>query len=251
VKKLCVIGDSHTSALKQGWHRIADDFTDIEVTFFSSHRRRFVHLAVRGDTLVPEDEELREVLMRSCVFEPVIASDYDRYILVGLDFSTYQLMKKLGGFRSEDQTADNRVLLSDECYRLAVTGCLRDSVSMQVARKIRAITERPLAIVPGPAISDANERKLYQRLHETGDCERIAKYFLAAAEVLAREVDATILHQPPETMSDPLRTLAIYGKDAPREFGDTPRPEDWKDYQHMNGEYGALVWRCLLATPGF
>ncbi len=35
------------------------------------------------------------------------------------------------------------------------------------------------------------------------------------------------------------------------EFGDTERPEGWKDYQHMNGEYGALVLRALFATPGF
>jgi hypothetical protein len=249
--RLCVIGDSHTSALKHGWAAIAGEFPDIEITFFSSHRRRFVHLAVRGDALVPEDAELREVLMRSCVFEPVIANDYDRYVLVGLDYSTYQVLLQLGGFRSEDQAADYRAPLSNECYLRAVTGVLRETVSMQVARKLRAITVRPMTIVPGPAISDANERKVYPRLEESGDSEKIANTFFAASNILAQELDATVARQPPETMRDSLRTLAIYAKDAPREFGDTEQPPGWKDYQHMNAEYGALVWRSLLATPGY
>ncbi len=252
MKRVCFIGDSHTAAIKRGWwDAVENEFPDIAITFFSSHRRRYVDLAVQGDTLVPQSDELREVLMRSCKFEPVIAADYDLYILCGLDYSMNAVMTRLMKFRSEDQAPDDRAPVSIACYQRAMTGCLRESVSMQTAGKLRAITTRPITIVPAPRISEATELRLYPRLEKTGDAERIAGFFFAASDILSREFDVEMTRQPPQTLRDPLRTLAVYSKDAPREFNDTERPEGWKDYQHMNGDYGALVLRALFATPGF
>lgn len=250
MKRICVIGDSHVAALKFAWWEIAQEFPDIKITWFTSHRRRFVDLVVRGDRLVPEGDELREVMRRSCKFEPEIAADYDRYVVCGLDYSMYVTMHKLAGFRSEDQAPDNRAPLSSACYLQAMTGILRDTVSLEVARKVRAITAQPMTIVPSPRISDANPLKLYPRFRETGDAERIAGYFFAASDILGREVGAEMARQPAETLRDPLLTLAVYTQDAPREFGDTERPEGWIDYQHMNAEYGALMLRALFAAPG-
>lgn len=251
MKRLCIIGDSHTAAIKRAWWAIESEFPGMEITYFTSHRARFGGLAVEGNTLVPQTEELRDILLRSCKFEPVIAADYDRYILCGLDFSLLHAMNQLMPFRSEDQAPDNRAPVSRDCYLKAMTGILRGTISIQIARKLRQITDRPMTIIPGPMVSDANELKLYPRLRETGDAERIADVFRAACDTLGRELDATITRQPPETLRDPLQTLAVYSQDAPREWGDTPRPDGWKDYQHMNVDYGMLVMRALLAMPGF
>ena len=250
MKRVCLIGDSHTAALRHGWALVRQEFPEIEFAFFAAHRRYMGDLAVEDGRLVPQSEDLRLRLNRGKP-DPAIAPDYDRYLLCGMDYSLYYAMNKLMRFRSEDQAADNRAPLSGACYRLAMTGCLRATVSMQVARKLRAITALPMSIVPGPRISDATELKLYPKLEETGDAERIAGYFAAASDTLCREVDAQIVGQPPETLRDPLRTLAVYAKDAPREFDEIARPEGWKDYQHMNAEYGALVLRALFAMPGF
>jgi hypothetical protein len=250
VKKLCLIGDSQTAALRLAWPSIKDEFPGIGFTFFAAHRVRYADLAVCGDRLEPQTEELARLLGR-LHSEPVIRADYDHYILCGLDYSVLYAMAKLTGFRSEDQAPDNRAPVSRECYLLAMTGCMRDTISMQVARKVRAITNRPITIVPGPRISDANELKLYPWLEQNGDSQRIADYFAAASDILCKEVDAQVLQQPAQTLRDPLRTLAIYAKDAPREFNETPLPDGWKDYQHMNVEYGVLALRALLAMPGF
>jgi hypothetical protein len=250
VKQVCLIGDSHTAALRHGWALVRQDFPEIEIAFFAAHRRYMGDLAVEGGRLVPQSEDLRLRLNRGKP-EPAIAADCDRYLLCGMDYSIYQVMNKLMRFRSEDQAPDNRAPVSSACYRLAMTGCLRGTASMQVARKLRAITARPMTIVPAPRISDATELKLYPKLEETGDADRIADYFAAASDILCREVDAGIVEQPPETLRDPLRTLAVYAKDAPREFDELPRPEGWKDYQHMNAAYGALVLRALFAMPDF
>ncbi|HEY1836996.1 MAG TPA: hypothetical protein VGG36_05015 [Rhizomicrobium sp.] len=249
MKRLCVIGDSHTAALRQGWQAIKRELTEINITFFSAHRTRFVDLAVCGDRLVPQSEELSQLLGRTNS-EPVIRADYDRYVLCGLDYSILWAMGSLMSFRSEDQALDNRAPISQECYLLAMAGLLRGSINLQVARKVRAIADRPITIIPAPCISDATELKLYPRLEKTGDAQKIADYFAAASDILCREIDAEVLWQPAETLRDPLRTLAIFGKDAPREFTDAPKPDGWKDHMHMNGEYGALVLRALIATPG-
>jgi hypothetical protein len=250
MKNICIIGDSHTAAMRTGWVRIRREFPEIEVSFFSAHRVRFVDLAVVGDALVPQSEELTRLLSRTAP-TPSIGANFDRYVLCGLDYSILFAMTKLMGFRSEDQAADNRAPLSRECYLRAMTGCLRDTVSMQTARKLRAITSRPMTIMPGPRISDSNELKLYPFLRENGSAEKIAAYFRAACDLLGREVDATVAEQPPETLRDPLQTLSVYAKDPPREFAETELPAGWKDYQHMNADYGALVLRALFSAPGF
>ncbi|HWA90308.1 MAG TPA: hypothetical protein VG889_09755 [Rhizomicrobium sp.] len=248
--RVCFIGDSHTAAMRLGWETVAQDFPKIKIAFYAAHRVRWVDLAVEDGRLVPQSEELTR-LMRRLVSEPVIAPDYDHYILCGMDYSIFYAMNRLMSFRSEDQLADNRTPLSSECYLRAMTGCLRDTINMQVARKVRAITARPITIVPGPRISDANDLKLYPRLEQTGDAARIAGYFAAACATLCSEIDAQVLEQPARTLRDPIRTLAVYAKDAPREFDEVPRPDGWKDYQHMNAEYGALALRDLFAMPGF
>ena len=250
MKNICFIGDSHTAAMRLGWQLVGRDFADVDVTFFAAHRTRYADLAVCGDRLTPQSDELAR-LMKRMAKEPAITADYDRYILCGMDYSILYAMRQLTSFRSEDQAPDNRAPISSACYLLAMTGCLRDTVNMQVARKVREITRRPMTIVPGPLISDANELKLYPRLEETGDAERIAGYFSSASAILCGEIGAELLEQPRQTLRDPLRTLAAYGRDAPREFDETPKPDGWKDYQHMNADYGALAWRALLAMPGF
>lgn len=245
---ICFIGDSHIAAIRHGWDRLRDEYPEIAITFFSAQRSRFAHLAVCGGTLVPQDEDLREVMRRSCNFEPVITADYDRYVLCGLEFSTMHIVKQLGHFRSEDQASDKRAPVSSGCYLRAIAGCLRESMSMQVARKVRAITSRPLTIFFGPRVNDENEQTIYARLRESGDAARVAGYFLEAAAAVCGEVDADFIQQPPQTLSDPLQTLSVYAKDAPREFNITPRPEGRKDYQHMNGAYGELMLRALFVS---
>src|SRR5262249_13065606 len=144
VKHLCIIGDSHTAAIKRAWWAIENEYPDIKITFFSSHRRRFVNLAVEGGMLVPKDEEHRGIVMRSCKLERVITGAYALYVLCGMDYSLYYAMTLLMPYRTEDQASDNRTPISSGCYLKAMTGCLRDTVAVYVARKLRRITARPM-----------------------------------------------------------------------------------------------------------
>lgn len=178
---------------------VRPEFADIDVAIFAAHRRFYGDLAVCNGRLVPQSEDLRLRMSRRNK-EPVFAPDYDRDLLCGTDYSLYYAMQKLMSFRSEDQRPDNRAPISGACYLLAMTGCLRDTVSMQVARKLRAITARPMIVVPAPRISDATELKLYPKLQKTGDAERIAGYFASASKALCKEVDAEILAQPQQTL---------------------------------------------------
>ncbi len=251
MKRICFMGDSHTAAIKRAWWAMESDHPGISITFFSAHRSKYVGLEVHGNTLVPGDDKLRETLLRSCNCEPVIAPDYDRYLLCGLDYSMRLTINSLRRFRSEDQTSDNRAPISSGCYLTAMTGCLRDTILVQTARKVRAITQQPMTIIPAPRVSDASGVERFRRLRESGDAALVAGYFDRSSDILCQELDADILQQPAETLSNPVQTLALYSKDAPREFGDTPRPDGWQDYQHMNADYGALVLRDLFAMPGF
>jgi hypothetical protein len=250
MKRLCIIGDSQTSALANGWRNIEREFPDASVTFFSSHSRRFGDLTIRGTALVPLSDELRNTFAGSSKVEPVIANDYDHYIVCGLGYALFDVMTMLEKFRSEDQSADDRAPLSSTCYLRAMTGCLRKSVAMEVAAKVRAITTQPMTIVPSPQISEAYRPGVYGRLHKKGDAEKIAGYFFSASKSLCGEIGAELFVQPALTLCNPLQTLLVYVNPPRRRLGEDEVPAGRKEFRHMTAEYGELVLRSLLGVTG-
>src|SRR6201999_2257675 len=82
--KLCLMGDSHAAAFRQGWSRIQDDVPDVEIVFFAGANADWDSVFIAGDKLMPGTEHLREQFARSARGTHEIAADFDAYILCGL-----------------------------------------------------------------------------------------------------------------------------------------------------------------------
>ena len=107
-----------------------------------------------------------------------------------------------------------------------MTAGLRESICLQVARKVRAITNRPMTIVPAPKDPCGRQRaKDFSRFRETGDAEKIAGYFFSASDILGRKSTRTspVNRRRPYAVHCRPRRLAL---DAPRVSSrKSPSPE--------------------------
>src|ERR1700755_3523959 len=81
---ICLMGDSHAAALKKGWIRITQRFTQAEITFFAGTSADWATLHVANGRLVPGTERLSAEFARSSRGPEEIDASYDAYILCGL-----------------------------------------------------------------------------------------------------------------------------------------------------------------------
>jgi hypothetical protein len=83
--RICVIGNSHVNALKQGWEDIAATCPDHRLTFFASLGDRIGKLELVEGCLVPQDPALlKNIVFTSGGLDRIVLADYDVYLVYGL-----------------------------------------------------------------------------------------------------------------------------------------------------------------------
>jgi hypothetical protein len=240
MKRLCVMGDSHTAALKAGWSDIADDHPDLDVVFFGAGGSRLGDLTVEDGALVTSDKPLMKLLRYTSGGKDRIDGAYDGYILCGLALSLTNLTPIVKCFRSEGESKDMRMALSDACYRACFVGTCRVSLMGQTLAKLRQISAAPAAVMVQPLPAP---RPWLKNLALAGDDVIVARFMNAAMADMAQGFDARFVAQPQETLDDSaLTTDAVFFQDAVHMFG---KPDDRR---HANARYGTIMLKAALAA---
>jgi hypothetical protein len=240
MKRLCVIGDSHTMALKAGWDGIAHAHRDLDIVFFAAGGRRLSELDVADGALVPANGLLAKALRLTSGDQDRIGGGYDGYILCGLALSLTNLLPIIKCFRSEAQHRDDRMALSDACYRASFVGTCRASLMAQTLAKLRRITAAPAAMMtqPLPAM-----RPWKKGSPAFGEAAIVAQFMNAALSEMARGFGARHVRQPDETLGEsPLTTAQVFFQDSVQMFD---KPDD---QLHANARYGAIMLEQALAA---
>lgn len=228
--RICLIGDSHLAALKQGWPSIEAEFPDTEVAFFAAGGDMMLDLVVRGRRLQPSTEKLREILKFTSGRGARIQNTFDRYVLCGLRFSIEFAVKL--------RTENGNSIAPDDLYSVYDA-----AVGPETLRKLRRITDAPVVIVPTPFPAFGRRVELSQ--HRTPQSDRdLAETFLSTCERIARDHGAAFLPQAAETVcADGISTLDEFAVGAARLW---PGADD---NSHMNAKFGAIALRrALLAA---
>lgn len=85
--KICVIGNSHVAALKQGWERVSvqREYSDVSLDFFAAPRDGVKQLKYRDGALSTDDPELKSHMRTSSQgMEKIVVADYDVFVIHGL-----------------------------------------------------------------------------------------------------------------------------------------------------------------------
>jgi hypothetical protein len=246
MKRICVIGNSHIAAIKEGWEIIKGDFPHLDITFFGAPSGKMNGLGVFNGVLRPKHgrEELREFLTVTSQGKSQIEGDYDAYLACGLGYSGSWIATLFKYYRTDPEPRDKRQPISAECFEHAVDGYFRKKLCMQTVQKLRRITSQPIGIIPTPFQSDHAEHPKVQFLRNGASVQRVADGFHAVSMKIAQEYRVRFFFQPEETLASPLQTKEIYSRGSVRLSTNEKHEED--EDSHMNGQYGAITLRRVL-----
>jgi len=243
--RICVIGDSHVGAMARGWKKIAQSFPDTEIVFFAAGAATMAGLAVAGDALVAESEELRQALTR--LGRPTrIGNDFHGFILCSMGFHSKSAIWLGTTHRGEDFAADARAPISNACFAAAIADAQKQTLLHATLLKVRRVSAAPLLIVATPFRSVNAEGIGGRGFDPPRDDRPLAALYRRACNSIARQFDAEFLPQPDETLGDNVMTTrcAFASEVGPRSNPDGPR----EDNVHMNAAYGAVVLEYALET---
>lgn len=241
--RVAFIGSSHLGALLDGWALLRDaGAPDVKASFLGSG---FEHIVVEPGRLARARTSPPEALPPDVVNELQLA-DYDAFVLAGL-FPWRSVLQLYGGYRAESHTdvQKDAQLVSDACFDAAVLGVSQAYPGWQVAKALRAVTARPIALLPQPRLragmlSHPKQGAFWTRMRDSGDDARLAASYEGAVRRLAGE-DFALVEQPADTLETPVLTREEYSIGTVLRHGE-PR----YDTTHMNGAYGRLMLeRCV------
>jgi hypothetical protein len=230
VKRVCVISDSHVNAITRGWGCIKSEHPDIELTFFASPKKSMNSLEVSSGRLITHDFQCARRITHTSTGLNAITGDYDCYLIVGLEFGFNLIVHFCELYRIEGEAADQRIPISNACFRSAIEDNLRNTISVETALKLHEITEAPIAVIPYPVRSRLGGAAPPWRIREA----EIKKLADDAANRISEEIGFRLFLQPEQTLSSPLTTNPVYSR--------VPGAPD----SHMNAAYGREILSIIL-----
>jgi hypothetical protein len=194
--------------------------------------------------------ELARTLERAGSPVDVAVSDFDRFVIVGLELSLGVCASVYGRFLPYDRYPARRFdinapqLISKSCMDAAITGLIERTGAIRVARQLRTATDRPIYIVPQPnpieelksVVPQTPRQKRavakWTPLFPEAIATEMYDVFLGLARRVAAPHRITVLGQPAETLSAGF-TRAIYKR------------EKQDDVRHTNAAFGRDILRSL------
>jgi hypothetical protein len=244
--KVCVIGDSHLAAMKQGWENIAEEFSGISLTFFGAPAPLIEQIRVEDGAIVPTSSKTTRFFRHTSGGAARIDASYDRVLVCGMKFGFWRALVLYQHCRREDEGKDERQPLSDACYARAIEDYLADTPCIATLGLLRGIGAGPVGIVPSPYPSEESRKPGSRELARArGDEARVARNYANAAEGLGRRLGFRPFLPPTALLASPLATKAEYARDSVALMLKA-KAHDAGEYLHMNAAYGAAVLRAIL-----
>jgi len=236
--RICVIGNSHLAAFKHGWEMVRHDFPSVEAVFFGAVTSQLVTLEVR-DSVIAGPDEVQASFRTTSGGQDILRDEYDRYVVCGARFA------------ANVAAAHYRSHFSRDLLFAAVKGCLANIAAMEVVSKIKQMGASKIAVVPAAMPVEGPPIDSFEHI-EPDHAKLFASVFADVLRSIEDEHDIEIHQQSVETLANPLRTKAEYGRGAPRlrNVGGQPLRFRDEDPFHMNAEYGAVAWRDIFARWG-
>jgi len=243
--KICLIGDSHLAALKLGFDKIANEFEDVQVTFFGSFASSFNELIVNDRKIVPQSGKVKKVMvMTSGGQANIVVDDYDLFILHGLELSFQGFVNK-----ALQQPVNNQDTQLQSLAWANLTSLIDQCLSIKLAKKFLRL-DKPVLLSPQPFLSEQVAHNLIPKwelwhnlLENQGKPTHWVMEALAAWEKHLVQLEA--LKQPPATVIHHFFTKNKFSVESIR-LCDMMTKHGEEDVIHMNPEYGEIVIRFMI-----
>jgi hypothetical protein len=222
--RVCILGNSHTASLRQGWDDIQRQWPGVEITFFASRAHGLAGLDLRDGRLLPSNAELaRDLAYTSGGRDSVDLDCYDVFLVYG----SWLVLPPL----------DPR--LSSAVRKAAIRDLMHGSLNFSICSMLLG---KPAAVVfSGHDPQPAGDPE--------GACVCSYDQIFASAAGFARECGIRLVKQPLATFGNSWNTAPALSKGSTRlDLGDSMSNElhvEW-DVIHMNREFGRIYMQQFL-----
>ena len=257
--RLCMIGNSHVAALRQGWDLAAPEFPGIDATIFGQHARGLITAAVseQGGLSTRTGPFLSFRAGDPPARAPVIAlPDYDAFVLVGCDFGSQAVFHTYMAYHFSGLKSRQGRALSREVFKRVALKRLLDSAAFLLTGLIENTVQKPILVMPMPLPAESGyddpdmpHMAPYRDARQLGDFTKLLAIYHDICAELSGQGLAQV-HQPPDTLVDGLATRDELCRGSVRLRPDTGSPHPANDYFHMNAQYGAIMWREAVKALG-
>ncbi|MFC3122273.1 hypothetical protein [Agaribacter flavus] len=220
--RLCVIGDSHTAALKRSWDDIGSNRKDVSIRFFASRGVTISNLKIESGALVPHKKFIeKQMELSSGGSSRIVEEDYDTFLVYGL--------------KCKPCFIDPNYFYSDQLLMQILSDTV-DTASLKLIKKIRQISGKKIWVGHTPleaAFEDTSQ--VIPNEYLMGIKHLNESYY--------RPLNAELVTQPSETIAGGYYTLEKYTKGSKRlDIGlkDESEFHEVEDREHMNDEFGRL-----------
>lgn len=254
--RLCVLGNSHVAALKDGWAAHPGRWPGIAADFVGAHRDLLLRTDIRDGHLVPATDEARDAFAKLAGIESVDLAAYDGFVIAGCLIGVHSAATAWRDMRwiglpsvaaCPDLATMRPRLVSWPAARETLVARLSDRLGLRLARHLRTGTGRPIWITSQPRVSAAiltAPRKgtiSHAEALRTGDAPGLSALFDEAAARAAAASRAVFVPQPPETIERHILTALPYMQGAFRLAARPGLPQPPDDIMHANAGFGALM----------
>jgi len=239
VKRVCVIGNSHTACLKLAWDDLQFRLPNIALTFFADRASGVAAMEPTNGGLIPVSDRVRKAISHTSGGHGVIdLRKYDSILVVGLT-SGYP---KFGYY-------------SNAAARQAMLDHIPTTPAFTLVKKVRQTSEIPIFLVHQPLRKKGedgyDDGGLPTYRQENGGVGAYRQIIGAINQELFQDMNAKLLEQPAQTITDCFYTRSEFGVDAVRLDlgGGNIKQED--DRAHMNARFGNIFLSTHLRAIAF
>jgi len=244
---ICVVGNSHTIALKEA----ADGFP-WAFSYFCAPGFNLTDVIVQDGKLVGGTENLKAILANwsalgvGNVLQEVELRASSAFVVVGLGLSPLHLARSYASVRLFNHMNRGMTMVSVDCLEEILVARIRSTSAFKIARLLRENSDRPIIVVAQPApletaktvVSQGTQKRKrkspWQILDDMNVSEILLPIYERALAKAAATENVIAIAQPAATMTG-VRTKAEY----------QCKPDD---YRHANKSYGAHMLGRLKST---
>jgi hypothetical protein len=232
---LCIIGNSHTGALKRAWDQLvaADSKKKVRVTFFAQRAGGLEKLRLDAQSLVPNDASLKKALEFTSGGETSIdVTKYDAFLIYGVGLNAYY---SDGSFFSREVT------------HCALIDNFGKSLGYKLLMMIRSVSNSKVYLGHVPLASNLARDKV--KNSPSLSVQYVNGETLANDKLFA-SLNCVLVCQPQETLVGNNRnTHSRFSKESKRlDIGDNLDSElhPTNENIHMNDAYGEIWLTSFL-----
>lgn len=240
-KRVCVIGNSHITALRRYW--VSEACADLwQPTFFGANTIRLKGLKQRDNLLLASGIACKNSFLRtSNGLDHIATEQYDCFYLSGT-LSGSRLAKMI--YQIDNRRAAGMPLSGQFVDELAREFC-KNSLLQRLGAILRAATEKPIFASAGPLPSERlqdSKGGLRINSERTEAYTALLQYFENTISALAMENNVQYIGYPELSRSHVLYNAHKFMIGSQALSGKTNKEISQHDLIHGNADYGQLIF---------